>query len=90
MFLSDMSFGAHSEEAKLSLTKGAELAGTGICSGEGGMLPEEQEANLRYFYELASGLFGFSMDNIKNAKLFILKEGREPRQAREAICLEIK
>ena len=90
MFVSDMSFGAHSEEAKLSLAKGAELAGTGICSGEGGMLPEEQEANLPYFYELASGLFGFSMDNIKNAKLFILKEGREPRQAREAICLEIK
>ena len=24
------------------MSKGAELAGTGICSGEGGMLPEEQ------------------------------------------------
>jgi methylamine---glutamate N-methyltransferase subunit C len=53
LFVSDMSFGALSEEAKLSLVKGAELAGTGICSGEGGMLPEEQEVNSRYFYELA-------------------------------------
>ena len=40
LFVSDMSFGALSEEAKIALAKGAELAGTGICSGEGGMLPE--------------------------------------------------
>ena len=39
LFVSDMSFGALSEEAKVALAKGAELAGTGICSGEGGMLP---------------------------------------------------
>ena len=45
LFVSDMSFGALSEEAKIALATGAELAGTGICSGEGGMLPEEQEAN---------------------------------------------
>ncbi|MEH6473636.1 MAG: glutamate synthase-related protein, partial [Halopseudomonas sp.] len=58
LFVSDMSFGALSEEAKLALSKGAELSGTGICSGEGGMLPEEQAANSRYFYELASAQFG--------------------------------
>ena len=57
LFVSDMSFGALSEEAKVALSKGAELAGTGICSGEGGMLPEEQAANSRYFYELASARF---------------------------------
>ena len=46
IFVSDMSFGAlSSQEAKVALAKGAELAGTGICSGEGGMLPEEQAAN---------------------------------------------
>ncbi len=41
LFVSDMSFGALSEPAKIALARGAELAGTGICSGEGGMLPEE-------------------------------------------------
>ena len=60
-----MSFGALSREAKIALAKGAELAGTGICSGEGGMLPEEQENNSRYFYELASGGFGFSWDKVR-------------------------
>ena len=59
LFVSDMSFGALSEEAKVALARGAELAGTGICSGEGSMLPEEQAANSRYFYELASARFGY-------------------------------
>lgn len=45
IFVSGMSFGALSEEAKTAMARGAELAGTAICSGEGGMLPEEQQAN---------------------------------------------
>lgn len=76
LFVSDMSFGALSEEAKLALSKGAELAGTGICSGEGGMLPEEQEANSRYFYELASARFGFSWDKVQKTQAFHFKGGQ--------------
>lgn len=76
LFVSDMSFGALSEEAKVALAKGAEMAGTGICSGEGGMLPEEQAANSRYFYELASGRFGWSIDKVKNVQAFHFKGGQ--------------
>ena len=39
IFVSDMSFGALSQEAKVALVRGAELAGTGIASGEGGEVP---------------------------------------------------
>ncbi len=76
LFVSDMSFGALSEEAKVALAIGAELAGTGICSGEGGMLPEEQEANSRYFYELASGRFGWSLDKTTEVQAFHFKAGQ--------------
>ena len=76
VFVSDMSFGALSREAKIALSKGAELSGTGICSGEGGMLPEEQANNSRYFYELASGKFGFSWDKVKKAQAFHFKGGQ--------------
>ena len=76
LFVSDMSFGALSEEAKISLAKGAELAGTGICSGEGGMLPGEQAANSRYLYELASARFGYSMDKIQKCQAFHFKCGQ--------------
>ncbi|WP_261836758.1 glutamate synthase-related protein [Vibrio ishigakensis] len=76
LFVSDMSFGALSEEAKVSLAKGAELAGTGICSGEGGMLPEEQAANSRYFYELASAGFGYEESKLKTVQAFHFKGGQ--------------
>lgn len=76
LLVSDMSFGALSEEAKIALAKGADLAGTGICSGEGGMLPEEQQANQRYFYELASARFGFSWDKVKKCQAFHFKGGQ--------------
>ncbi len=76
LFVSDMSFGALSKEAKIALSKGAEMAGTGICSGEGGMLPQEQESNTKYFYELASGKFGFSWGKVKKAQAFHFKGGQ--------------
>jgi len=76
LFVSDMSFGALSEPAKLALARGAEIAGTGICSGEGGMLPEEQEANSRYFYELASARFGFEWDKLDRVQAFHFKGGQ--------------
>ena len=76
LFVSDMSFGALSQEAKISLAKGAQLASTGICSGEGGMLNEEQESNSRYFYELASGCFGYDEDQLKKVQAFHFKGGQ--------------
>jgi len=76
LFVSDMSFGALSREAKIALAKGAEMAGTGICSGEGGMLPDEQANNSRYFYELASGRFGWSIDKVKKCQAFHFKAGQ--------------
>ena len=76
IFVSDMSFGALSEESKVALARGSEMAGTGICSGEGGMLPEEQEECSRYFYELASARFGFSWDKLDKVQAFHFKGGQ--------------
>ncbi|GHB32904.1 glutamate synthase [Pseudovibrio japonicus] len=76
LFVSDMSFGALSREAKVSLARGAEQAGTGICSGEGGMLPEEHDENSRYFYELASAQFGWAPEKVKYVQAFHFKGGQ--------------
>lgn len=76
LFVSDMSFGALSEEAKLSLAMGAELAGTGIASGEGGMLPEAQQANSRYLYELGSAQFGYEESLLSKVQAFHFKAGQ--------------
>ena len=71
-----MSFGSLSEPAKIALARGAERAGTGICSGEGGMLPEEQAETTRYFYQLASARFGFAWDKVLRAQAFHFKGGQ--------------
>lgn len=76
LFISDMSFGALSEEAKIALSRGAELSGTGICSGEGGMLSEEHAENSRYFYELASAKFGWKPDLVQDVQAFHFKGGQ--------------
>jgi len=76
IFVSDMSFGALSVEAKVALARGAKRAGTGICSGEGGMLPEEQQEACLYFYELASAQFGFSWDKLDSVQAFHFKGGQ--------------
>ena len=76
LLVSDMSFGALSEEAKIALAKGAETAGTGICSGEGGSLKEERQANNRYFYELASAKFGWDICLVEEVQAFHFKGGQ--------------
>ena len=76
LLVTDMSFGALSEEAKVALARGAELAGTGICSGEGGMLPEEQAENSRYFYELAPARFGWDPELVARVQAFHFKGGQ--------------
>lgn len=79
LFVSDMSFGSLSEEAKIALSKGAEMSGTGICSGEGGMLPEEQAANSRYLLEYASAKFGYDDSLLKKVQAFHFKCGQSAK-----------
>jgi len=76
ILVTDMSFGALSQEAKTALAMGAELAGTAICSGEGGVLPEEHAESSRYFYELASGRFGWDIGKVKDVQAFHFKLGQ--------------
>lgn len=40
------------------------------------MLPEEQQENSRYFYELASGRFGFGWDKLARVQAFHFKGGQ--------------
>jgi glutamate synthase domain-containing protein 2/nitrite reductase/ring-hydroxylating ferredoxin subunit len=76
LMVSDMSFGSLSEPAKVALARGAEIAGTGIASGEGGMLAEEQAENNRYFFEYASARFGFAWEKLMKAQAFHFKGGQ--------------
>jgi len=78
-FVSHISFGAVSREAKMALAKGSALADTMIGSGEGGMLPEERTLARRYVLELASGYFGWNMESMTRADAFEIKLGQSAK-----------
>jgi len=78
-YVSHMSFGALSREAKIALAKGSALAGTMTCSGEGGMLPEERAAAALYILEMASGYFGWNDESLAQADGFEIKLGQSAK-----------
>lgn len=75
-YVSHMSFGALSREAKIALAKGTSLVGTAMCSGEGGMLPDERLAATKYIYELGTAAFSHIDDVIIQADAVEIKIGQ--------------
>jgi len=71
-----MSFGALSREAKVALAKGATAAGTAACSGEGGILPEEQAAAATYLYEYPPNGYSATDENLRGAAAIEIKIGQ--------------
>ena len=55
-----MSFGALSIEAKMALAKGASMAGSATCSGEGGMIPPERDLSTKWYYQCIQSRYGFN------------------------------
>lgn len=76
VYISHMSFGALSKEAKVALAKGSALAGSAMCSGEGGILPEEMEAADKYIFEYVPNKYSVTPENLKNADAIEIKIGQ--------------
>jgi glutamate synthase domain-containing protein 2 len=75
-YVSHMSFGALSKEAKIALAMGSSQVGTAMCSGEGGMLPEEREQATRYVYEIGTAAYSRNEDAIRRAEAVEIKIGQ--------------
>ena len=75
-YVSHMSFGALSREAKIALATGTARVGTMMCSGEGGLLPAERDAASKYVYELGTAAFSHVDDAIRQADAVEIKIGQ--------------
>ena len=71
-----MSFGALSKEVKVALAKGSAMAKTAMCSGEGGILPEEREASYKYIFEYIPNKYSVTDENLRNADAIEIKIGQ--------------
>ena len=76
VYISHMSFGALSKEAKIALAKGSAMARTAMCSGEGGILPEEMEASYRYIFEYVPNKYSATEENFRKADAIEIKIGQ--------------
>lgn len=76
VYISHMSFGALSKEIKVALAKGSAMAGTAMCSGEGGILPEEREASYKYIFEYVPNKYSVTDENLRTADAIEIKIGQ--------------
>ena len=67
VYITGMSFGALSYEAKMALARGATIAGTATCSGEGGMIPDERRYSSKWFYQCIQSRYGFNPHHLRLA-----------------------
>jgi methylamine---glutamate N-methyltransferase subunit C len=79
VFVSHMSFGALSREAKLALAKGSAQAKTAMCSGEGGILPESLQASYRYIFEYVPNKYSVTDENLKLVDAVEIKIGQSAK-----------
>ncbi len=76
IYISHMSFGALSSEAKIALSKGSAIAKTAMCSGEGGILPEEKASAYKYIFEYIPNKYSVTEDNLRSADAIEIKIGQ--------------
>ena len=76
VYISHMSFGALSREMKVALAEGSALAGTAMCSGEGGILPEEKAAAHKYIFEYVPNRYSVTPENLQESDAIEIKIGQ--------------
>ncbi len=79
IYISHMSYGALSKEAKIALAKGSAAMKTLICSGEGGILPDEFEAAYRYIFEYVPNRYSVTEENLKKVDAIEIKIGQSAK-----------
>lgn len=79
VYVSHMSFGALSKEAKEALARGSALAKTAMCSGEGGILEESIGNSYRYIFEYVPNLYSVAPENLARVDAVEIKIGQSAK-----------
>jgi len=79
IFVTHMSFGALSKEAKLALAKGSAQVKTAMSSGEGGILPESLAASYKYIFEYVPNKYSVTDENLQHIDAIEIKFGQSAK-----------
>ena len=80
IYISGMSYGALSANAKTALGKGAAMVGTASCTGDGGMLQSERDASTKLIYQVLPSRYGFNPHHLIRAQAveIVVGQGAKP------------
>lgn len=79
VYVTHMSFGALSREAKVALAKGSAAAQTAMCSGEGGILPESLESAHKYIFEYVPNRYSVTDEYLQQVDAVEVKFGQSAK-----------
>ena len=79
IFVTHMSFGALSREAKLALATGSARMRTAMCSGEGGILPECLDAAHKYIFEYVPNKYSVTDEYLSRVDAVEIKIGQSAK-----------
>jgi glutamate synthase domain-containing protein 2 len=79
IYVTHMSLGALSREAKIALAKGSAAAKTAMCSGEGGILPDSLKNAYKYIFEYVPNQYSVTEENLKKVDAVEIKIGQSAK-----------
>jgi len=79
VYVSHMSFGALSKEAKIALAKGSAAIKTAMASGEGGILSDSLANSYKYIFEYVPNRYSATEENLKSVDAIEIKIGQSAK-----------
>ena len=90
IYISGMSYGALSRNAKVALGIGASEVGTATCTGDGGMLMDEREASTKLIYQILPSRYGVDPKHIMMADALEICVGQGAKPGTGGMLMGVK
>ena len=90
IYITGMSYGALSANAKIALGKAATLAGTASCTGDGGMLQGERDASEKLIYQVLPSRYGFDPHHLTQAQAIEIVVGQGAKPGTGGLLMGVK
>jgi len=90
IYITGMSYGALSANAKIALGKAATLVGTASCTGDGGMLQAERDASEKLIYQVLPSRYGFNPHHLAQAQAIEIVVGQGAKPGTGGLLMGVK
>ena len=90
IYITGMSYGALSANAKIALGKAAAMVGTASCTGDGGMLQGERDASDKLIYQVLPSRYGFNPHHLVQAQAIEIVVGQGAKPGTGGLLMGVK